>query len=213
MLAANADVALADRDAGADELRAAVQASRDTVDRLRALVDDLLAEARARHHTTARSGNDLVALARAAGDTYGPRARARGVVLRLEAPDRLAAAVDGGPVGRAVACLVDNAVRHAPPGTTVDLAVGTVGDRAFVAVTDAGPGIDPAHHARVFDRYWTGGTDGRPGDAPGDGGAPGEGLGIGLSVVKQVADAHEGVEVASPLGPDGGTRVTLWFRT
>jgi signal transduction histidine kinase len=236
VLAANADVALADRDAGAVELREAVQATRDTVDRLRALVDDLLAEARARHHTAARSGNDLAAIARAAGDTYGTMARARGVALRLEAPDRLPAAVDGGPVGRAVGCLVDNAVRHAPPGTTVDLAVGTDGDRAFVAVTDAGPGIAPAHHARMFDRYWTGGTDARPGDppkakapggpgdeggrdggdgggGPGGGGAPGEGLGIGLSVVKQVADAHEGVEVASPLGPDGGTRVTLWFRT
>jgi signal transduction histidine kinase len=72
---------------------------------------------------------------------------------------------------------------------------GVDGDRAFLSVTDQGRGIGPDELDRVFDRYWRG-----------DGG----GEGIGLAIVRQVADAHAGVEVTTPDG--GGTAFTLRFR-
>ena len=59
--------------------------------------------------------------------------------------------------------------------------------------TDEGPGIDPAEHASVFERYHH--RDG--------------GTGIGPAIVGQVAEAYGGVRLTWPLGPDGGTRFTL----
>jgi signal transduction histidine kinase len=204
VLATNADVALADDAATEADLRDAIRATRATVDRLGTVVDDLLADARAQHHTSARTGNDLVAIADRARELTADAARARDVELRLTAPAQLTAAVDGPPVGRAVASLLDNAIRHSPPGEIVDVEVGDADGRAFVAVTDRGPGIDPDHRNRIFDRYWSSSGAGEPGE--------GDGFGIGLAVVQQVAEAHEGVDVESPLGPGGGTRFVLWFR-
>lgn len=200
VLATNADIALGDPDAGVDDLREAMHATKQTVDGLRVTVEDLLADARAEHHTTARTGNDLVALVHDARATYAEAAAARHVEIRIAGPEQLTAAIDGPPVARAIASLVDNAVRHAPDGTVVEVELGSKDNRAFVAVTDHGSGIPPEQHDRIFDRYWSGGA------------TPDDGLGIGLAVVKQVGDAHEGIELASPLGPEGGTRATLWFR-
>jgi signal transduction histidine kinase len=203
VLATNAQVALAEPHPDVDELRRAMRATKDTVDRLGAVIDDLLADARADHHAAAGVGNDLVEIAERTLETYRPAAAAREVELQLDSPEHVLAAVDGPPVARAVASLVDNAIRHSPPGATVEVRVGLDDRRAFVSVVDQGPGIRPEHRAEIFERYWTGDAA-----AGGD-----ERFGIGLAVVKQVGDAHEGVEVTSPLGPDGGTRFTLRFRT
>jgi signal transduction histidine kinase len=207
VLATNADVALADPDATTDDLRDALRSTRATVDRLCTIVDDLLADARAQHHTAAGAGNDLVVIATHARDVYADAAHARGVDIRVTAPPQLTAAVDGPSVARSVGSLIDNAIRHSPPGGVVAVEVGTTDGRAFVAVTDQGPGIDAEHRDRIFDRYWS------TGSAPHAASADDERLGIGLAVVRQVGDAHEGVVVESPLGPEGGTRFTLRFRT
>lgn len=107
--------------------------------------------------------------------------------------------IDGASIGRAVGNLIDNAVKHSPEGGTVGIVVGERRSRAFVSVTDGGTGIVHEDVPHIFDRYWTADPE------------VGEGHGIGLALVKQVADAHGGIEVESPLGPDGGTRFTLWF--
>jgi signal transduction histidine kinase len=201
VLATNAQVALADPRPDVDELRQAMRATKDTVDRLGAVIDDLLTDARADHHAAAGVGNDLVQIAQGALATYRPAAAARQVDLVLDAPAQLLAAVDGPPVARAVASLVDNAIRHSPPSGTVTVTVRPDDGQAVVAVVDEGPGIPPEHRSEIFERYWSGEA------ASGD-----EHFGIGLAVVKQVGDAHEGVEVETPLGPEGGTRFTLRFR-
>jgi signal transduction histidine kinase len=204
VLATNADVALADPDASTEDLREAVVATRDTVVRLRSIVDDLLAAARADHHAAASVENDLARIARDACATYADLAHAREVNVVVTAPDRCPAGIDGPPVARAVMSLVENAIRHTPADSRVDVEVGVDGTTdepgCFVAVTDQGPGIDPADRDHIFERYWT------------STGSGGEGLGIGLSIVKQVAEAHGGVDVESPVGTTGGTRFTLHFR-
>jgi signal transduction histidine kinase len=198
VLATNADVALAEPSPTVVDLREALVASRATVDRLQGVVDDLLATARADHHA-ATGVDDLARIARDTTSAHLDLARALGVELTVSAPDRLPAAVDGASVARAVSSLVENALRHSPAGGVVEVTVGEERGLLLVSVSDQGPGIDPADRERIFERYWSG--------AP-----TGDGLGIGLAVVKQVADGHEGVEVESPLGPEGGTRFTLHFR-
>lgn len=196
-LAMTADVVLARPDATAAELREATARMRVRVDRMAATVDALLERARAGQATVEGAPADLAQLARHVAAERAQVARAAGIRILVEGPDRLPGTFDAFSVERAVSNLIDNAVRHSAPGGTVRVAVGTASGRAFLSVTDAGPGIAAEDQQRVFDRYWRG-----------DEGA----TGIGLSIVRLVADAHEGVEVTSPLDDAGGTRFTLWFR-
>ena len=94
---------------------------------------------------------------------------------------------------RAVANLLENAVRHGRPPVEV-----AVGDGA-VTVRDHGDGVPPADRERVFARFW------RADDARAR-----EGSGLGLAIVQQIARAHGG-SVALDEAPGGGARFTLRF--
>lgn len=190
-LAANAEVVLAHPDTTLDEYRAAALRERRQVERLRRTVEDLLADARARESVTGQVDNDLVAIVARVVDQQ--RAATPGATLDVVAPGRLRLGVDGPSVERALTALVENAVRHSPPGRPVRVDVIAAEEGTLLSVTDEGPGIDPAERESVFERYHhrAGGT------------------GIGLAIVRQVAQAYGGVRLTSPLGPEGGTRFTL----
>jgi len=95
--------------------------------------------------------------------------------------------------------LVDNALKHNPPGTTVTLELTTAGDEAVLVVADDGRGIPPEDLARIFDRFYR--VDKARTRQAG-------GTGLGLSIVQWIAAAHGGqVEVASR--PGEGTRFTV----
>jgi two-component system sensor histidine kinase MprB len=91
---------------------------------------------------------------------------------------------------RAVANLLDNAIKWSPPGQSVEVIVAD----GEVVVRDHGPGIDGADLPFVFDRFYR---------APAARGVPGSGL--GLAIVRQVAEAHGGAVTAE--GADGGGTV------
>jgi len=165
--------------------------------RLAATVDDLLVEARGRARAIDRHPTDLVALARATLDEATALALPGAATLTLDAPAPVVLAVDPPSVRRALANLVDNALRHAPGGSTVEVGLHRAADAVVVTVTDHGPGMTPEEQARAFDRFWRGER------------APG-GSGLGLAIVRQVAEAHGGdLAVTSP-GPTGdGCTFTL----
>jgi len=75
--------------------------------------------------------------------------------------------------------LLDNAIRHGPPGSEVRVTVRG-GETATLAVADAGPGVRPEHSERIFDRFWR---------APG---APTGGTGLGLAIARWIAEHHAG---------------------
>ena len=124
------------------------------------------------------------------------------VVVQVVAPSELRLGIDGPSVERAIANLVDNATRFSPRGAPVIIEVssGPQGVGGRVAVTDQGPGIAEEDQRHIFDRYYRGQES--EDDA---------GRGIGLAIVKQVADAHGSVEVASPVGDGRGTRIAMVF--
>ena len=96
-------------------------------------------------------------------------------------------------VARAITNLLDNAAKYSPPGATVEVAVAN----GEISVRDHGPGVAAEDAARVFDRFW------RSNDARH---LPGSGL--GLSIVKDVAESHGGsVTLERPV--DGGARFRL----
>jgi signal transduction histidine kinase len=91
--------------------------------------------------------------------------------------------------------LLDNAVRHTPPGSTVTLRTETTPRGASVVVSDNGPGIPPELLERIFERFYRG-----PGAAA-------RGTGLGLAIARELAERMGGRLLATS-GPEG-TRFTL----
>lgn len=108
-----------------------------------------------------------------------------------------------------VSNLVGNVVQHTPAGTPVELSVGVVADRpgeGVLEVRDHGPGIDPEHAARVFERFYrVDASRTRGGTA---GGGTGGGAGLGMAIVAAIVAAHRG-EVSLAQTPGGGTTVRV----
>jgi two-component system, OmpR family, sensor kinase len=134
-----------------------------------------------------------------------PLADARKIDLGISASQPAFVLGDPDALRTLVRNLVDNAVRYAPVGGTVDLSVQESGDPgksnsgAVLRIVDTGPGIAPDERQRVFDRFYR-----PPGTSP-----PGSGL--GMAIVKAIADAH-GASIALDAGPNGqGLVVTVSF--
>src|SRR5262249_33788974 len=124
------------------------------------------------------------------------RARRRtGREVTLDICDAATITARSAAVDRAVWNLLDNANKFSPPGAPV--AVRVTGKR--IEVEDRGPGIAPADREHVFDRFYR---------APEARTAPGSGL--GLSIVKQIADLHNAtIEIDDR--PGGGTIIAINF--
>ena len=99
----------------------------------------------------------------------------------------------------AIENVVRNAIRHAPPGTSVDVSLTAIDGVAQVSVRDCGPGVDEALVADMFKPFWR---------APAPDGQPSDGAGLGLAIVDRVVRMHEG-RVSAANAPGGGLVVTI----
>lgn len=169
------------------------------LDRLSALVDDLLALARASSDQARPERVDLREALRAAGRRWAEPAATAGhdlAVAEDAAGEAWAAPAD---VAHVLDNLIENAIRYSPPGARISVEPVHDDGRPGFVVSDTGPGIPPAERERVFDRFYRG-TGGR---------ATGPGTGLGLAIVAELAERWEGsVELLD--GP--GTRVRARFR-
>lgn len=113
--------------------------------------------------------------------------------------------VEGSPddLHRLALNLVQNAVAHTPAGTRVTAAVRSEAELAVLEVSDDGPGVPEEVRDRVFGRFVRGG-----GDGTGATGLGGRGSGLGLAIVRAVAEAHGG-SVALDDAPGGGARFVV----
>jgi heavy metal sensor kinase len=197
----NADLALSDKDPDVDELRHAVVVVKRASDRMARLVDDLLALARRESPTFAIEQVDLGRAVTEASEEFMAPAEARGIVLDRAIAPGVTVMGDGDALKRAVANLLENAVRLSPANSRIRLAVGSERSLAWVAVSDEGPGIAPDDQPKVFDRFWRADK----GRSRADGGT-----GLGLSIVRQIAQMHGGdVQLQSKLGV--GSTFTIWL--
>jgi two-component system OmpR family sensor kinase len=111
----------------------------------------------------------------------------RRLVVENDKPLRVEGSRD--ELHRMVLNLLDNAIRHTPPGSCVELTLCEAGDHAVVEVGDDGPGIPAEMRGNIFDRFVRGSG---PSDT-----ARGTGTGLGLAIVSAVAQSHGGsVEAA-----------------
>ncbi|MFD4246474.1 sensor histidine kinase [Streptomyces sp. NPDC058525] len=180
--------------------RESVAAALADTERLQRIAADLLLLARLDGGPRPRS--EPVDLALLAAEDVARRGGPR-VALRLDARSPVPAAGDPARLERALANLVDNALRYARAEVVVRAAADTAGGRtwAVLEVTDDGPGIPEADRDRVFERFVR--LDADRGRASG-------GTGLGLAIAREIARAHGGDVRALPApGPGGGARLVL----
>ena len=125
--------------------------------------------------------------------------------LEIHAPDSMPAVVDPLRISQVVRNLLENALKHSPPGAPVRVDLSQP-ERATarICVRDHGTGIPVAHHARVFERYFQ--------EPRAKGSGAGSGLGLGLYVSREIVELHSGkICVESP--PDGGTSFVVTLPT
>jgi len=190
---------LQDAAVGSDDDRQAVDSALSSTKRMSALVSDLLLLARAdagRRAATKRL--DLVEIAMGALEEVQPIAGTRRIESHLDGPLSL----EGNPdeLHRLIRNLLENAVRHTPEKTTIELTARQDGDEALLEVLDDGPGIPLEMEDQVFDRFVRG--EG-PADTAGGGGS-----GLGLAIVRAVAESHGG-SVSAGRSTYGGARFSV----
>lgn len=195
-------------------LREDVSDTLDEVDYMTRLVRDLLLMARdaADHRTIAWEPVDLNETLLDALETVRPAAVERGVTLeegQADAP--LWVTGDGDRLRQLFLILLDNAVRYTPTGGRVwtqarvnrHTLPGRMRQQAQVTISDTGVGIAPELHERIFEPFYRAG--GHTADAHGD-----HGSGLGLSLARWLASAHEGtIAVASAPGEGAAFTVSL----
>ncbi|MCD9624947.1 sensor histidine kinase [Rhabdothermincola salaria] len=197
----NLEVTLADPDAGADDLRRTAEVVERSTERMSRLVDDLLVYARKGTLSLEREPVDAGLLVADASDEFEAFAQSRGLHLAQSADPGLWVLGDRLALRQALANLLANAVRHSPVGSTIRVRAGREGPWVWLSVEDEGPGIDPADHDRVFQRFWRG--------DPKEGREQGR-SGLGLTIVRQTAEAHGG-EVKLASEPGAGAAFALWL--
>jgi len=188
----------------------------------RTLVPEVLAEVERMHGATvraARLANQLLALAKAesapdegrevertdlrsiagaAAREWAPKAHSLGIDLGFALDP---AELQGDPVllPELLDNLLDNALRYTPTGETVTVKTGYLDGVPFLCVEDAGPGIPESERGKVLERFYR---------IPG---TPGEGSGLGLSIVQEVVARHNGILSIDVPARHPGTRICVCF--
>lgn len=173
------------------------------VGRLSKLVDGLLKLSRLEMRTTPMREEpvDLTALAADVVSSHEAFIEDCGISISLGAQQDVKTLGDADMIRQAVTNLVSNAIRYTDEGGSITISVFREGRMAAIAVQDTGIGLSPEEEKMVFSRFWRA-DSGRAKDSGG--------LGIGLSLVKEIVDRHHGrVAVKGTKGV--GATFTLYF--
>jgi signal transduction histidine kinase len=165
-----------------------------SVGRLQGLVEGLLALASLESATDQmqREAFALHKACREVAEEFDARCRAAGVILELKLEADEASAADPVQARRLIQNLIDNALAHAAGATKISITTQTNLSGAVLEVEDDGAGVAPAEISRLFDRFYRTDKSRRAG-----------GSGLGLSIVRQVAELHGGSVTAANTRPHG----------
>jgi two-component system OmpR family sensor kinase len=180
-----------------DQLHAALVSASEEADHLARLAEDMLVLSRAHggRLPVHRTPTSLPALLEEQARRFAPRAAVAGVSVDVTAaaedlridPVRLRQALDG---------LLDNALRYTPAGGAIGLSATREDGLVRIGVQDSGPGFQPDFLPHAFEPFSRRVTDGR------------KGAGLGLAIVRAIAEAHGGTAEAGNR-PQGGASVSM----
>ncbi len=191
------------------ELKARLHRVHESATRSAHLVNQLLTLARAEPDSANAIGHSRFDLRRLVSELTAemvPRALQAGVDLGLAEAEEgehdelqrpLTLLGNALLMREAVFNVIDNAIRYAGAGSEVTVSVDSDEAQMFVLVDDTGPGVDPAHHDAVFQRFFRATHEGT-------------GCGLGLSIVKEIVERHGGTVSLASREPHG-LRVKLAF--
>ena len=176
--------AVADESRG-DDLEASLQSAREEADQINATFEALLriSQIEAGARKTRFRDVDVSAVLNTIGEIYESVAEDAGLVLvnRVEADQSVVVQGDRELLTQLFVNLVENAIRHCPPGTEITLSIAVADGEAVATVADSGPGIPAGERDKVFRRLYR--LDKSRTTA---------GSGLGLSLVRAIADLHGG---------------------
>jgi len=142
--------------------------------------------------------HDAGAMLDLTAESFAEAAQARSVVIEVRAPRvPITASCDRERLLRALGHVTDNAVRHAPEGSTVTLSVARGDDDVAFTVTDRGDGLTAELRGHIFDRQWHARRANRAG------------AGCGLAIARGFLEAHRGGVIVAP---DAGGPTTFTLR-
>ncbi|WP_424814285.1 ATP-binding protein [Roseococcus sp. YIM B11640] len=192
---------------GEEGLRAAVEEGIADLDNITRVFQALLriAEAEAGARRAAFAPIDLAEVLRDAAEFYEVMAEGREQRLETDLPETLPMVGDRDLLLQAVANLLDNAIKFTPVGGAIRMTARQLEDGVELSIMDSGPGLSAEDRARALERFFRA-----------DASRQKPGSGLGLSLVRAVAQLHSGEVIltdAIPGADPPGLRVSLWLPT
>ncbi|WP_233717009.1 sensor histidine kinase [Mycolicibacterium vinylchloridicum] len=159
-----------------------------------------LAQAEEAHATITPEWVDAGEIARSVGAAMADRYDTKKVALNIQVGKETRLWADRQRLAQVSGNLLDNALRHTPPGGHVTFSIDRINDEMIFKVSDDGDGIAAQHLPHVFERFYRAdfARDRRRG-----------GSGIGLAIAKALTEAHGGHISVASRGPDQGTTFTV----
>lgn len=185
IIRSNVELLADDPDATAGDWEQAGEVISRNANQMSEMIQGLLAIARMQTGKAQSVTVRLSELVEAKVTDFAPVAMARDVTLEAHVSPSVVLGV-ASALNRALSNLLENAVKVAPPGSTVEVGCGVDNDWAWLGVRDEGPGLPPD---------------------------PGDRVGLGLSIVTQIAEAHQGSLSSFPGREGGGATMVVWIPT
>ena len=185
---------LSERFGGDREVKAEADAAMREIDRLSAIVDELLILSRAGERDQPGEPVDLRRAAHRAAERWEATAAERGVGIAVETPSEASAWCAPADLDRSIDVLLENAILYSPAGSTVTIAAAP----ERIEVCDEGPGLLPGEEEAVFERF-SRGSAGQRGPS---------GTGLGLPIARQLTRQWGG-DVTLTNQDQGGLRAVI----
>lgn len=186
-----------------DNIRKMVMIADRQVSRLTSLVDDLLDVSRISTGKLKLNPEnlDLVQLIKEITERYHVQVKNAKSEFQLKLPHSMMVDLDKLRIEQVLINLITNALKYAP-GSPIEISLTEQGGMAIIRISDQGPGISPEDQRRIFDRFERVSSENSQ-----------SGLGLGLYIVNQIVNAHDGkIEVESSLGKGSTFTISLPIR-